>query len=259
LLRSARQNPYGRRLITVALALTLDRLWGEPPAAWHPVVAMGRGIAAMERRAARLSPPAQLAYGAVVALGGSLACAAGAGLVLAATRGYPLLPRTVLHALLLKSCFALRALDDAAAAVAEALRGGDLPLARARLRALVGRDTATLDAPLLAAAAVESVAENLSDSFVAPLTWYWLLDLPGALAYRFANTCDAMLGYRGAATSTSAKPPRASTTCSTGCPRGSRRCCSSSPAPSPAPARAAPGTSCAGTTRARRVPTRAGP
>jgi adenosylcobinamide-phosphate synthase len=44
---------------------------------------------------------------------------------------------------------------------------------------------------------VESVAENLSDSFVAPVVWYALLGVPGAIAYRFVNTCDAMLGYRG--------------------------------------------------------------
>ena len=50
---------------------------------------------------------------------------------------------------------------------------------------------------LVAAAAVESVAENASDSFVAPLFYYALLGLPGALVYRAVNTLDAMIGYRG--------------------------------------------------------------
>jgi adenosylcobinamide-phosphate synthase len=65
------------------------------------------------------------------------------------------------------------------------------------LRWLVSRDTAALDAPLLAAAAIESLAENASDSVVAPLLAYALAGLPGACAYRAVNTLDAMVGYRG--------------------------------------------------------------
>ena len=45
--------------------------------------------------------------------------------------------------------------------------------------------------------ALELLAENLSDSLVAPLFWFLLLGLPGAALYRFANTADAMWGYRG--------------------------------------------------------------
>src|SRR5207253_9564691 len=88
-------------------------------------------------------------------------------------------------------------LDGAAVAVGRALAAGDLALARLALRALVSRDAAALDAPLVAAAAVESVAENLGDSFVGPLVWYTILGVPGAVAYRWLNTCDAMWGYRG--------------------------------------------------------------
>ena len=45
--------------------------------------------------------------------------------------------------------------------------------------------------------AIETLAENLNDSVVAPLFWFVLLGLPGAALYRFANTADAMWGYRG--------------------------------------------------------------
>ena len=45
-------------------------------------------------------------------------------------------------------------------------------------------------------AAIESLAENLSDSVVAPLLWYVVAGLPGAALYRFANTADACWGYR---------------------------------------------------------------
>ncbi|HLI26358.1 MAG TPA: adenosylcobinamide-phosphate synthase CbiB [Chloroflexota bacterium] len=189
----ARTSP----LATGALALGLDLAIGEPPAPLHPVVAMGKLIAAAERRALERGPLAQLAGGAALAVGGALAAAGAGGLAERELRALPLLPRLLVGALLLKSTFALRALLRAADEVALALRAGDLPTARAALRALVSRDPRALDAPLVAAAAVESLAENLSDSFVAPLLWYALLGLPGALAYRFVNTCDAMLGYRG--------------------------------------------------------------
>jgi adenosylcobinamide-phosphate synthase len=95
--------------------------------------------------------------------------------------------------------FSLRGLSNASSEVRRALEAGDLSEAR-RLLAwhLVSRDTARLDEPRLAAAVVESVAENASDSLIAPWLFYLLGGLPAALAYRFANTADAMLGYRDA-------------------------------------------------------------
>jgi adenosylcobinamide-phosphate synthase len=183
-------------VIVLALAVAGDTLLGEPPAWCHPVVAMGHAIAAAERRAPTRPYPA-LAYGGVIAFGGTACCWLGTRVALRTLRrvGGPL--AVLANAFVLKSTLAVRALDDAAAAVATSLAAGDLHAARVGLRALVSRDTTALGGPLLAAAAVESVAENLSDSFVAPLFWYALLGLPGAVAYRFVNTCDAMLGYRG--------------------------------------------------------------
>ena len=180
----------------LALAIAMDSLLGEPPARYHPVVAMGRVLALAERRAPDSNPLA-LVYGGLVALGGTVGCWLGARLALRALRAVAAPLALLAGALLLKSTFAVRALEDAAAAVAAALGDADLPAARAEARALVSRDTTSLSAPLVAAAAVESVAENLSDSFVAPLFWYALLGVPGAVAYRFVNTADAMLGYRG--------------------------------------------------------------
>jgi len=184
-------------LAVLALAVLVDALCGEPPARCHPVVWMGKAIAQAERRAPRQRPAAELAYGAAVLLGGAVASALGAQTLLRAVAAW--LPPLGLPvgALLLESTFAVRALDEAARAVAGALDAGDLPRARERLRALVSRDAAALDASLVAAAAVESVAENLGDSFLGPLVWYAALGLPGAMAYRWVNTCDAMWGYRG--------------------------------------------------------------
>src|SRR5207302_5219298 len=71
------------------------------------------------------------------------------------------------------------------------------PAARAALRALGGRDASQLDGEALVAGAIQSLAENASDSFVAPLFYYLLAGVPGAVAYRAVNTLDAMIGYRG--------------------------------------------------------------
>jgi adenosylcobinamide-phosphate synthase len=94
---------------------------------------------------------------------------------------------------------AARGLATAGREVQSALEADDLPGAR-RLLAwhLVSRDTSALSDHLVAAAAVESVAENTSDGVIAPLTWFAVGGLPAALAYKFVNTADAMLGYRDA-------------------------------------------------------------
>src|SRR5262249_61854725 len=88
-------------------------------------------------------------------------------------------------------------LGVAALDVRHALAGGRLHDARYALRSLCSRDASQLDPPLLVAAAIESVAENASDSFVAPLFYYALFGLPGAVFYRAVNTLDAMIGYHG--------------------------------------------------------------
>jgi adenosylcobinamide-phosphate synthase len=182
--------------LALLLALAWDRLLGEPPAALHPVVWMGRAIDAVLRPAPRGRPAGELAYGAVVATLLPLGCATLGAAALACTARWPLL-RLALETYLLKSAFALRALGEAGRDVRDPLRAGDLPAARRSLRSLCSRDATTLDGELVAAAAVESVAENASDSFVAPVLFYALLGLPGALLYRMANTLDARIGYRG--------------------------------------------------------------
>jgi adenosylcobinamide-phosphate synthase len=108
-----------------------------------------------------------------------------------------LLLRIVVEIYLLKSALSVRMLGQAATAVARALAEHDYTRARFGLRSLVSRDTALLDEPLMAAAAVESVAENASDSLVAPLLFFAVGGVPAALAYRACNTLDSMIGYHG--------------------------------------------------------------
>lgn len=184
-----------RRRILV-LALALDAALGEPPARLHPVVWMGRAVDRLGRRAPT-TPTAQLAHGGLqvaVVAGGAALVAAVLG---RAARRLPEPAASLAEAWLLKTLLSVGALVEAARAVGAALDRGDVERARHEVRALVSRDTARLTAPLLASAAVESVAENTVDSVVAPLLYYAVAGLPGAAFYRAVNTMDAMIGYRG--------------------------------------------------------------
>ncbi|MDO4246422.1 MAG: CobD/CbiB family cobalamin biosynthesis protein [Deinococcus sp.] len=164
---------------------------GEPPARVHPVIHMGNYLKWARKNWRGLTPGEQLAEGAAGwALGAGLA----AGVGLAASR----LPWYAQGALL-KPLLARQALFDAVAEVGAALERDDLPEARRLLSwHLVSRDTSNLSAAEVAGAAIESLAENLSDSVVAPLLAYRVGGLPLAAAYRLTNTADAMWGYRTA-------------------------------------------------------------
>lgn len=98
---------------------------------------------------------------------------------------------------LVYACVCLYGLLDAGEKLAVALREPGLDAARERLRWLCSRDPSELDEAALVNGAVESLAENLSDSVVAPLFFLACFGLPGAVAYRAINTLDAMIGYRG--------------------------------------------------------------
>ena len=94
----------------------------------------------------------------------------------------------------------LRGLSAAAGSVRRALAADDLPAARQALGwHLVSRPTTDLSAGHVASGAVESVAENLTDAYVAPLLFFIVFGLSGAAVYRAVNTADAMLGYRDGA------------------------------------------------------------
>jgi adenosylcobinamide-phosphate synthase len=177
-------------------AVALDLACGEPPNAIHPVVWIGSSINFLRRRAPGRGRARQLVWGALIALVVPSAFALASVGACALIEPSPAASFAVL-ALLLKPMFALRALREAALAVGCALSTGSLAAARDALRSLCSRDPAELDEPALVAATVESVAENASDSFVAPLFYFVLFGLPGAVFYRAVNTLDAMIGYHG--------------------------------------------------------------
>lgn len=184
---SSRDRAITSRYWALLLAMAIDTLLGDPPNSWHPVVLLGSWMRLGERLAPH-GPAARLGWGAAW-------LAIGATIVGGATR---LLPRSALiQGLVASTLLAYRGLDRAVGDVQAALEADDLIEARRLLSwHLVSRPTAELDATEVAAAAIESLAENLSDSLAAPALAYLLGGLPGLTIYRLTNTADAMWGYR---------------------------------------------------------------
>ena len=183
----------GRTVAPTAVGLLLgyaaDLVLGDPRRG-HPVAAFGRLAARLERTTYASSRTAGVAHVGLL-VGGSV------GLGLAGDRLTPgPLARTVLTAAATWSVLGGRSLAREAAVLADQLDRGDLAAARVQVTHLVGRDPSRLDADEVARACVESVAENTSDAVVAPLLWGAVAGVPGLLAYRAANTLDAMVGHR---------------------------------------------------------------
>jgi adenosylcobinamide-phosphate synthase len=189
-------NPEIAKLAVLLLALAIDLACGDPPNRYHPVAWIGRLLGAGQRWLCHGSPARLLVGGALATLGVVGLAAAAAALVsrVAAELG---IAGLLLEAVALTCLLSLRDLIGAARSVAGDLARGDLPAARRAVGYhLVSRPTADLDESQVASATIESVAENLTDSLVAPVCFFLAGGLVGAAVYRAINTADSMLGFR---------------------------------------------------------------
>ena len=172
------------------LGWLLDLVLGDPARLPHPVVWFGRWIAFWERKLNR--GHARKAKGAVLAVG-SILLVFGTACALLSLVSNPWL-RIALQALLIFYCLAGHTLRREVRQVFQAL-DRSLDEGRRQVSRIVGRDTGQLSANEVRTAALETLAENLSDGVVAPLFWLSLLGVPGMLAYKMVNTLDSMIGY----------------------------------------------------------------
>ena len=170
-----------------------DRLLGDPQGWLHPVVGFGKAIAYGEKRLNRGSDR--------IIKGGLLAV----GLVI----GVYLLTYWVLYfvgllhpslfgvftAIGVFFCLAGKTLIAEVKAVFEAVERSTEE-GRRQVARIVGRDTSNLTPQEIRTAALETLAENLSDGVIAPMFWFLLLGLPGMMAYKMVNTLDSMIGYK---------------------------------------------------------------
>jgi len=164
------------------LALVLDWMLGDPVWMPHPIVWFGRLIAFCEHRLNKGRH--RMLKGAVVAV----------MLIVAVYLLVWLLPRW-LDFIWIFFCLAGTTLIREVKAVFLAV-DRSLDEGRAQVARIVGRDTSELSAQEVRTAALETLAENLSDGVIAPLFWLALLGVPGMMAYKMVNTLDSMIGYR---------------------------------------------------------------
>ena len=192
--------------LSLLVGWVLDLLLGDPAWLPHPVVGFGKLIAIGERRLNRGSH--RKFKGALMAVVLIAAVFAATSFLLTyleprtsylEPRTSYLEPRTILSLLissvLIFYCLAGTTLIHE---VREVFRAVDRSLeeGRARVARIVGRDTSQLSAQEVRTAALETLAENLSDGVIAPLFWLALLGVPGMMAYKMVNTLDSMIGYR---------------------------------------------------------------
>ncbi|AFL52762.1 adenosylcobinamide-phosphate synthase [Sinorhizobium fredii] len=187
--------------LVLVVALIIDRLVGDPDWLWerltHPVVLFGKAIgvfdAALNRGAA---DGGWLKMRGIVTILVLLASSIVFGVVL--NRLFDVLGALgfVLEAMTVAVFLAQKSLADHVRQVADGLRSDGLAGGREAVSMIVGRDPKTLDERGVCRAAIESLAENLSDGVVAPALWYAVAGLPGLFAYKMLNTADSMIGHK---------------------------------------------------------------
>ena len=178
-------------ILPLLLGWLLDFIFGDPSRLPHPIVWFGKMISWGEHRLNKGSH--RMAKGAVMAIILIL-------MVFFVVWWFKrFIPNTVLWLILdtiiIFYCLAgttlIREVREVFLALDRSLDEGRQQVAR-----IVGRDTSQLSAQEVRTAALETLAENLSDGVIAPLFWFALLGTPGMLAYKMVNTLDSMIGYR---------------------------------------------------------------
>jgi adenosylcobinamide-phosphate synthase len=168
----------------------LDKLFGDPSWIPHPVAGFGKLISYGEQK---------FNHGdRRVLKGGIMSVVLIAGIFLITS--VILLPATSVLSVSIAAVFVFYCLAGKTLIneVCEVFRACDRSPdeGRRQVARIVGRDTASLSVQEVRTAALETLAENMSDGVVAPLFWYVLLGVPGMVAYKMINTLDSMIGYR---------------------------------------------------------------
>lgn len=170
-----------------------DRMLGDPEGWFHPVVLFGKVIAAGEKKFNEGND--RVIKGALFALGLIAVTYVLTQFLLMIADGI----HSYLYALLVGIgvfyCLAGKTLIDEVKAVFEAV-DRSAEEGRRQVSRIVGRDTSRLSPQEIRAAALETLAENLSDGVIAPMFWFAIAGLPGMMAYKMINTLDSMIGYK---------------------------------------------------------------
>jgi adenosylcobinamide-phosphate synthase len=173
------------KALSLLIGWILDLLFGDPSKLPHPIVWFGKAIAFFEHRLNKGNH--RKLKGAFTAL-----------FLIATTYAIGVIINcqlSIINFIIIFFCLAgttlIREVREVFLAVDRSLEEGRKQVAR-----IVGRDTSELSAQEVRTAALETLAENLSDGVIAPLFWLAVLGVPGMLAYKMVNTLDSMIGYK---------------------------------------------------------------
>ena len=178
--------------IALIVGWLMDLVFGDPERLPHPIVWFGRMIAFGEKRLNRGQH--RKLKGAVMSIGLIMLVFGVSWLIRYFLTFSPSHFLTFFDAIIVFYCLAATTLIKEVREVFLAL-DRSLDEGRAQVARIVGRDTSELSAQEVRTAALETLAENLSDGVIAPLFWLMLLGTPGMLAYKMVNTLDSMIGY----------------------------------------------------------------
>lgn len=184
-------------VIILLLAVIFDVIFGDPPNAFHPVYWTGQIIGWFEKRGLGKKPRVQLVLGIFAVIILATALALGVYFLLDYLNGISDILFIIVSAAMLKMAFCIKSLRKVATNIKKLLLDEKQSETKFEMRALVSRDTSKLSEKELVSGVVESVAESSVDSLVAPLFYFIIFGVPGAVAYRVINTFDSMIGYHG--------------------------------------------------------------
>lgn len=182
-------------LLILMIAFIFDLILGDPPSKLHPVVWMGFVIG-KAKRLNRGSRTARSILGSLVAISTILLFSIPIYLILYVASNFSYVIYVLASGVMLKFSFAFRSLADYTKPIADKLVVGDIDGARRYIPYIARRDPSKLNGELITSTTVESIAESTVDGITSPLFYFALLGVPGAIAYRVANTLDSMLGYK---------------------------------------------------------------
>ncbi len=180
-------------ILPLLAGVVLDAIMGDPERMPHPVVGFGKAISWGEKRLNRGKN--RLSKGVLLTLLCVGTIYLGSFALLKWVESLSEIVYLILTGIIVFFCLAAHTLIKEVRNVNRALKVS-LDKGRTQVGRIVGRDTSNLNAHQIRTAALETLAENLSDGVIAPLFWFTLLGAPGMLAYKMVNTLDSMIGYK---------------------------------------------------------------
>ncbi len=176
-------------------AFLLDLIFGDPRQLPHLIVLFGNGIAFGEKRLNQSNYRFLKGAFLTLLLVSSSFLVPYLCIYYLNVKEYPIV-KVLFSIVMLFYCLANKTLVKEGQAVFDILHKEGLEAGRKRLSWIVGRETTNLSEQQIRQATFETMSENLSDGVIAPLFYFLLWGVPGAIAYKMINTLDSMIGYK---------------------------------------------------------------